>query len=77
MNINKIKELIQIDKNKYINQNDSIDLLIKGYDIEKASDNKKILFGLPAGVLSLAICVGFSKNINFIIHGWFRKYFRC
>lgn len=61
MNINKIKELIQSDKNKYIDQNDNIDLLIKGYDIEKASDNKKILFGLPAGALSLAICVGFSK----------------
>lgn len=69
MNIDKIKELIQSDKNKYINQNDNIDLLIKGYDTEKASDTKKILFGLPAGALSLAICVGFSKILTLLFMG--------
>lgn len=69
MNIDKIKKLIQSDKNKYINQNDNIDLLIKGYDTEKASDTKKILFGLPAGALSLAICVGFSKILTLLFMG--------
>lgn len=28
---------------EYINQNDNIDLLIKGYDTEKASDTKNII----------------------------------
>lgn len=68
MNIDKIKKLIQSDKNKYINQNDNIDLLIKGYDIEKASENKKILFGLPAGILSLVICGGFVKILTVLFN---------